>query len=625
MSESQLIELPDGTLQVFARTVKSRIATAYSKDGGETWTNGALDDRLLLASGSGCQLSVINYDGYIDGKRAVILSAPVESSRRHGVIRIGLIDEEIQEGKEYPEIDWKYQFDVTKPGVYFAYSCLTQLPNGDLGILYEQGNTKQFLDKIRYHTYSVSKLTQDTYESQILAGTLDVAAGNTSISKQKDTYTIYADAYEGYEFVRWLLDGEEVSTKADFAFRQGESAFAGKKLHFMAEFQEAANPPAETFTVKFYGKDGNLLKAQTIEKGKDATPPTPPEIKGYEFDRWDKDFRNVQSDLDVTAVYKEILVPSEKYTVRFLDRNGKLLKEEIVEKGRDATAPNPPSITGYTFIGWDKTYTNVQGNLVVKATYKKNPVKAEKITLNKTDLLLAKGKKIKLTAKVSPSDADDNSVMWTSSNKKAAVVDSSGRIIAKAPGTAVITATSRDGSNVKASCRVRIGYQVTYKLNKGKNAPSNPSVFLTSESTKLKKAARKGYTFAGWYTDQNYKHRIKEIKKGTNKNVTLYAKWKKISVDRVKSLTLQKAGKDRIRVRFGKASGADGYLVKYSTSKDFKKSMTRIRTGRTNPLMGNLKTGRTYYVKVRAYKTDSSGKSVYGKYSSVKKIRLDKK
>lgn len=625
MSESQLIELPDGTLQVFARTVKSRIATAYSKDGGETWTNSALDDRLLLASGSGCQLSVINYDGYIDGKRAVILSAPVESSRRHGVIRIGLIDEEIQEGKEYPEIDWKYQFDVTKPGVYFAYSCLTQLPNGDLGILYEQGNTKQFLDKIRYHTYSVSKLTQDTYESQILAGTLDAAAGNTSISKQKDTYTIHADAYEGYEFVRWLLDGEEVSTKADFAFNQGETAFAVKKLHFMAEFQEAANPPAETFTVKFYGKDGNLLKAQTIEKGKDATPPTPPEIKGYEFVRWDQDFRNVQSDLDVTAVYKEILVPSEKYTVRFLDRNGKLLKEEIVEKGRDATAPNPPSITGYTFIGWDKTYTNVQGNLVVKATYKKKPVKAEKITLNKTDLLLAKGKKIKLTAKVSPSDADDNSVMWTSSNKKAAVVDSSGRITAKAPGTAVITATSRDGSNVKASCRVRIGYQVTYKLNKGKNAPSNPSVFLTSESTKLKKAARKGYTFAGWYTDQNYKHRIKEIKKGTKKNVTVYAKWKKISVDRVKSLTLQKAGKDRIRVRFGKASGADGYLVKYSTSKDFKKSMTRIRTGRTNPLMGNLKTGRTYYVKVRAYKTDSAGKSVYGKYSSVKKIRLEKK
>lgn len=117
--------------------------------------------------------------------------------------------------------------------------------------------------------------------------------------------------------------------------------------------------------------------------------------------------------------------------------------------------------------------------------------------------------------------------MWTSSNKKAAVVDSSGRIIAKAPGTAVITATSRDGSNVKASCRVRIGYQVTYKLNKGKNAPSNPSVFLTSERIKLKKTARKGYTFAGWYTDQNYKHRIKEIKKGTNKNVTVYAKWKK--------------------------------------------------------------------------------------------------
>lgn len=626
MSESQLFELPGGTLQVFARTVKSRIATAYSKDGGETWTNGALDDRLLLASGSGCQLSVINYDGYIDGKRAVILSAPVESSRRHGVIRIGLINDDISNGEEYPEIDWKYQFDVTKTGVYFAYSCLTQLPNADVGILYEQGNTRQFLDKIRYNTYSVSKLTQDAYESQILAGTQNAAGGKTSISKQNDTYTIHADANEGYEFVRWTLDKAEVSTEADFAFQQGgETAFAGKTLHFMAEFQEAVNPPTETFTVRFLGKDGNLLKAQNVEKGKDATAPNPPEIEGYEFIGWDKDYSNVQSNLDVMAVYKEISVPSVKYTVRFLDRDGKLLKEETVEKGKDATAPNPPSIAGYTFMGWDKAYTNVQGNLVVKATYQKNPVNVEKITLNKKDIRLAKGKKVKLTAKVSPSNADEIAVMWTSSNEKAAVVDSKGRITAKAPGTAVITAESRDGSNVKASCRVRIGYGVTYKLNKGKNATSNPSVFLTNETTKLKKAARKGYTFAGWYTDKNYKNKIKEIKKGTKKNITVYAKWKKISVDRVKSLTLKTSGKDRIRVRFGKTSGADGYLVKYSTSKDFRKSMARVRTGRTNPLIQNLKTGRTYYVKVRAYKIDSAGKRVFGKYSSVEKIRLENK
>ena len=53
--------------------------------------------------------------------------------------------------------------------------------------------------------------------------------------------------------------------------------------------------------------------------------------------------------------------------------------------------------------------------------------------------------------------------------------------------------------------------------------------------------------------------------------------------------------------------------------------MTRVRTGRTNPLIQNLKTGRAYYVKVRAYKIDSAGKRVFGKYSSVEKIRLENK
>ena len=38
---------------------------------------------------------------------------------------------------------------------------------------------------------------------------------------------------------------------------------------------------------------------------KSATAPTAPDIEGYKFDKWDKSFDNVTTDLVVTAQYKK--------------------------------------------------------------------------------------------------------------------------------------------------------------------------------------------------------------------------------------------------------------------------------------------------------------------------------
>ena len=37
-----------------------------------------------------------------------------------------------------------------------------------------------------------------------------------------------------------------------------------------------------------------------------------------------------------------------------------------------------------------------------------------------------------------------------------------------------------------------------------------------------------------------------------------------------------------------------------------------------------LEKGKTYYVKVRAYQTDSTGKAVYGSYSKVISVKIKK-
>lgn len=127
------------------------------------------------------------------------------------------------------------------------------------------------------------------------------------------------------------------------------------------------NVPKPTFTVNFLGSDGTVLKTETVIQGENATPPTPPVIPGYTFDKWDKDYTNIKSDKDITAIYK-----INKYTVTWKDYNGKTLKEEIVNYGNNASPPPSPSRPGYTFTGWDKGYTNITSNRVITAQYNIN-------------------------------------------------------------------------------------------------------------------------------------------------------------------------------------------------------------------------------------------------------------
>lgn len=80
-------------------------------------------------------------------------------------------------------------------------------------------------------------------------------------------------------------------------------------------------------------------------------------------------------------------------------------------------------------------------------------IDVEKISLNKTNLKLTIGNTEQLAATVSPSNATDKTITWSSSNSSIASVNSSGLVTAKSTGTATITAKC---GSVKATCTVTV-------------------------------------------------------------------------------------------------------------------------------------------------------------------------
>ncbi len=78
------------------------------------------------------------------------------------------------------------------------------------------------------------------------------------------------------------------------------------------------------------------------------------------------------------------------------------------------------------------------------------------------------------------------------------------------------------------------GYSISYELDDGVNAPHNPSGFdADHDDIKLEDPEREGSVFLGWYEVRTgeapnyvFDKKIEVIKKGDNRDLTLYARWK---------------------------------------------------------------------------------------------------
>ena len=81
---------------------------------------------------------------------------------------------------------------------------------------------------------------------------------------------------------------------------------------------------------------------------------------------------------------------------------------------------------------------------------------AVSITLDKTEVTVDKGDCVTLTATILPSSLTNKTVAWTSSDKTVATVNQDGVVTCISSGTVTITASTTDGSDLKAECTVTV-------------------------------------------------------------------------------------------------------------------------------------------------------------------------
>ncbi len=146
-NESQITELSDGSLLMNMRSYngpKSR-AISTSKDGGVTWSEITHDPQLVE---SRCQASILNF-GDFRGQRMQLFTNPaVPDGRSHLTLKTSFDDCR----------SWSNS-KLIYPGPA-AYSCLTRLANGKIGIFFEAGKEHAY-EKMVFVSFDADEIFKE--------------------------------------------------------------------------------------------------------------------------------------------------------------------------------------------------------------------------------------------------------------------------------------------------------------------------------------------------------------------------------------------------------------------------------------------------------------------------------
>ena len=170
------------------------------------------------------------------------------------------------------------------------------------------------------------------------------------------------DAFRGFDFTNVWVSAEETGLSYPQLYDNMEDAITDVKYQ------------ADGLKTEYkYGEKLDLsgLKVSYKLNGKTITK-TVPDDKECDYDRFKEGTQKITINYCNVPYTFNVKVAEKLYKVIFTDSDGKtVIAEQELKKGQDATAPEAPAKEGYEFTGWDRSFTNVTRDIVVKAVYTK--------------------------------------------------------------------------------------------------------------------------------------------------------------------------------------------------------------------------------------------------------------
>lgn len=258
-----------------------------------------------------------------------------------------------------------------------------------------------------------------------------------------------------------------------------------------------------------------------------------------------------------------------------------------------------------SFLGWYDT----DGNLISKkdtysfsiqqnerfiAKFTDVVVDCTSIQFEKESLQMEIGEVNTNTASVLPNNATYKWITYSSSDSNVVEAGEYGLLTAVGAGTARITAMTEDGKH-EATINVTVKKADEDTISDDKTS-TVPSTVTSRPQNSLKENGHKKI----------------------DKKITKPKKPSKVT-----NVKLKNKKSKKVSVSWKKKSNVSGYQIQYALNKKFTKNKKCVSASKnkSSKTITGLKKKKTYFVRVRCFKS-YKGKKYYGKWSSVKKIRV---
>ena len=416
--------------------------------------------------------------------------------------------------------------------------------------------------------------------------------------------------YEGFV---WIANDDEtgegsikVSMKTEDGFSEPVTVYTGKdkRIQYLSPVLESDGQ--WEFAANVLNQSTNLNELLVISK----TPQTELTLAGASIDEYD-----VEDDLTAVHYYatNTELTPIDELTVKIQLEDGTEIEKTIsqtVQPGETVSGTAYMDLSDVTNPQTASVYVYAKGQ--TDLTKNQVSVSVGKSDIRLTNTVEEKGSQAVITATLeNVSDRTATTTLKLYSDEKKSKQLYTSEEISVEPWKRVTKTITVNKSDLSYNANQAVYMLLHADVAEGDCDESNNDSYAILYQAK---------------TNTNTNTNSQTSSSGTanaGKKQSTPSKTVKVKAPSKVKLTSAKNGKGKkLIVKWKKVTGAKGYQLQYAMNKKFKKKKS-VQTKKTKYTIKKLKKKKTYYIRVRAYKMNGK-KKVYGKWSTVKKVKIKK-